>query len=107
MSLSLLDLWGLPAAECGSPEADAPPYLAHAIDPDRPAAAAVRLEMRGEIRLGTSWRAFRGEEVIHRECGFLWKAKAGLLSGVDSLVDGVGRSAWKLMGLFPLVHARG
>jgi len=107
VSISLMDLWGLPAAQCGSPEAKAPPYLSHAIDPDRPAAAAVRLEMHGEIRLGKSWRAFRGEEVIHRECGFLWKAKTGLVWGVDSLVDGVGRSTWKLMGLLPLVDARG
>jgi hypothetical protein len=84
-----------------------PPYVRHAILPETPKASAVRLVMRGEIRLDR-WRPFRAVEVIHHRRGFVWKAKvAGGISGADCLVDGDAASRWNLLGLFPVMKATG
>ncbi len=85
-------------------------YLAHAVAPDTPLAAAVRLRMRGEIRLG-AWRPFTAEQVLRRDGEMLWHAAVrwgGLtVRGFDSLHAGEGRMEWKLMGLFPFVRGQG
>jgi hypothetical protein len=85
-------------------------YLARAIRPGARLASAVRLTMRGEIKLG-KWRPFTAEEVLHRERGFIWAASVRMnglpVRGADRLVDGEAELRWKMLGLIPLVRAAG
>jgi hypothetical protein len=85
-------------------------YLRHAIAPQTTLATAVRLTMKGEIRLGR-WRAFEGEEVLHCDRGFVWSARLRMfglpVSGYDRLVDGVAELRWRLLGAIPLVAGSG
>jgi hypothetical protein len=106
MDGKLSTLWQATAPEIAS-WTPLPAYLQRVLPPPPHAAVAVRLRMHGEIRLGT-WKPFQAEEVIHRERGFVWKARVGtLITGQDSLVDGVGTASWKLLGLFPVLKAAG
>ena len=86
-------------------------YFDHALPPGAEADRAVRLEMRGELRLGKRWRPFTARQVTHASRGFVWQASArtGLLrvAGSDRCVDGVGRSRWSLFGVLPIVNATG
>lgn len=83
-------------------------FLRHALAADAPRVEAVRLRMRGEIRLGGRWRAFTAEEVIHAARGFVWRARVGpLISGFDAAVDGAGCGSWKLLGIVPVARGSG
>lgn len=72
---------------------------------------AVRLHMRGEIKLGGRWWPFRGEQVIHARRGMVWSAALNLyglpVRGADALVDGAGRMEWKIFDLVPVAKAEG
>ena len=86
-------------------------YLEHAIRPGTPLASAVRLRMRGSIKLGR-WVRFEAEQVIHADRGFMWAArvpflKSPLIRGFDRLVDGAGEMRWKLFGIVPIMSASG
>jgi hypothetical protein len=87
-------------------------YLEHAIAPGTPLARAVRLQMKGEIRLNDRWLPLRAEQVIRWDRGFIWKADVRMAPGVhirgsDRLVDGVGALDWKMLGFVPVMHAEG
>lgn len=94
---------------------DLPPpaqrYLAHAIAPQAPLAAAVRLRMHGTIRLKKAWHPFTAEQVIIRDRGMVWRAKvrfgATVIRGFDCFLDGEGAMQWKLAGILPLMRAAG
>ena len=85
-------------------------YFAHAIAPGARLANAVRLRMRGEIKLG-AWRSFEAEEVIARGRGMVWTARTRLfgipVSGFDRYIDGRGEMRWKLLGVIPLISQAG
>jgi hypothetical protein len=85
-------------------------YLNHAIAPDTSLAYAVRLQMRGEIKL-REWAPFQAEQVIISERGMIWSAKTrvnGLpVSGSDRLIDGEGSMRWRLFGILPVMSASG
>lgn len=85
-------------------------YLAHAIASGTPLASAVRLRMRGEIKL-RGWCRFRAEQVIRRDGAMIWKAAVWMgglpVRGFDRLVEGRGEMRWKLLGLFPVMTASG
>ncbi len=85
-------------------------YLTHAIADGATLAAAVRLRMHGEIKLG-GWRRFRAEQVIRRDRGMIWAATVRVMGlpvrGYDRLVDGAGAMRWWLLGLIPVVKASG
>jgi hypothetical protein len=85
-------------------------YLEHAIAPNTPLAAAVRLQMHGEIKL-KKWLPFRAEQVICWQRGMLWQATVWInglpIIGSDRVVDGEGAMQWKLLGLLPIVKASG
>jgi hypothetical protein len=85
-------------------------YLEHAIAPGTPLASAVCLEMVGEIKL-KKWVPFEAEQVIAWDRGFVWRATArvGLarIQGFDRLVDGRGEMRWKLIGIVPVMTAKG
>ncbi len=86
-------------------------YLECAIAPGTPLASAVRFWMHGDIKLGEKWHPFKGEEVIYWNRGMIWRATTwakGLpIWGGDRIVDGVGESQWKILGLFPVMQASG
>jgi Family of unknown function (DUF6544) len=98
------------AAFAGLPE-PARRYLEHALTPGEPSASAVRLEMHGEIRLGSRWDRFAATQVIRAGRGFVWQAAIRMrgvrVSGSDRWVDGAGLVRWKLFGLLPVVKEGG
>ncbi len=98
-----------PATLAGLPE-PARRYLAHSIAPGTPLAGAVRLQMKGEIKL-REWLPFTAEEVIDLSRGMIWKARVSMkglpIAGSDRLIDGEGSMRWKLLGLFPVMKASG
>jgi hypothetical protein len=86
-------------------------YLEHAIAPRTKIAAAVRWKMHGEIKL-KKWIPFTAEQVVCWEHGLIWSATAWMNSflpiiGSDRIIDGIGAMQWKLLGLFPVMTARG
>jgi hypothetical protein len=85
-------------------------YLRHSIAPGTPLAQAVRLKMRGRIKLGP-WYPFQAEEVIVWNQGMVWQASVrwhGLpIRGADRLLQGMGSQEWKLLGLIPVVQTSG
>jgi hypothetical protein len=70
-------------------------YLDHAIAPNVPLAGAVRLNMRGEIKL-KGWNPFTADQVIHWNHGMIWNAAIRVLGvpvrGSDRFVNGSGIS---------------
>ncbi|NMG58009.1 hypothetical protein E1H12_05570 [Geitlerinema sp. P-1104] len=86
-------------------------YLNHSITPGTPLASAVHLRMHGQIKLN-AWSPFQAEQVIAWNQGMIWSATAwmkGLLPvrGADSLINGCGDLRWKLLGLIPVMTAKG
>ena len=107
MGASLTELWqSSPPRKVLHTFEDRPSYLAHAMAPGLVPATSVRLRMHGEIRL-QKWRSFEAEEVLHRDRGFVWKARVCSIRGTDSLVDGVGKASWNLLGVIPVLRASG
>jgi len=114
----LESLWEDAAAGPPFCAADLPPlppaarrYFQHAIAEGTPLASAVRLTMRGEIRLETSWERFEAVQVIRAHRGFVWRARVRMrglpVSGSDRFVDGEGAMRWKVLGLIPVVREEG
>jgi hypothetical protein len=85
-------------------------YLEHAIAPNTPLAAAVRLKMHGKIKL-KKWYPFTAEQVIDRDRGMIWQANVKMngipIKGSDRLIDGEGAMQWKILGLIPMMTASG
>ena len=85
-------------------------YLEHAVAPGTPLAAAVRLQMHGEIKL-RRWFPFEAEQVIRRDRGMIWSATVRMcgipVRGSDRFLDGEGSMRWRLLGIVPLVMASG
>ena len=108
MAVCLRQLWRSSGAlEAAFAPELRPRFLSHAFPAGVIGASAVRLRMHGEILL-KKWTSFRAEEVLHRTRGFVWKARVGpFIRGSDSLVDGVGASSWKLLGMIPVLSASG
>lgn len=115
---SLLEFWDtvpparqvLPSDEIDRLPEPARRYLGHAIAEGRPLAQAVRLRMHGEIKLNR-WLPFRAEQVIRRDRGMIWRARArvsGLpVSGYDRLIDGQAAMRWRLLGVLQVMRADG
>ncbi len=85
-------------------------YIQHSIAPGTPRASAVRLSMKGTIKL-RGWFPFEAEQVIRWGRGFVWRATTrvyGLpIRGADRWIDGEGSMRWKLLGLLPVVTGAG
>jgi len=82
-------------------------YFQRAIEPGTPRARTALIRMSGRLRIGR-WLPFRGSEVLTPHRGFVWWARtAGIISGSDRYVDGVGELEWKLVGLVRVMHASG
>ncbi|TDK26623.1 hypothetical protein E2F48_05395 [Arthrobacter crusticola] len=67
--------------------------------------------MSGQIKLGSSWRPFQARQIVAPQKGFIWAAEArvgGLpVRGYDRFSEGVGQMRWRLLGILPVVTARG
>ncbi len=85
-------------------------YLVHAIAPGTPLASAVRLKMRGEMKLGR-WFPFQAEQVIRAGEEMVWSAEVRMFGlpvrGYDRLLRGQGEMRWRMLGILPLVSASG
>ena len=82
-------------------------YFRSAIAPNTPLFTAVRLTMRGHIKIGR-WVPFRATEVLAPRSGFLWRATAaGIITGTDRYLAGEGAMRWRLAGAVPLVAVDG
>lgn len=98
------------AGSAGLPE-PARRWLARAVPPGTPAWSAAELSMRGEIRLGGSWRPFSARQLIVPGTGFVWAARTRLLglpvSGYDRYGPDGGELRWRLLGIVPVMSAGG
>ncbi len=85
-------------------------YLEHTIGPGTRLATACRLGMHGEIKL-KGWIPFKGEQVINRDRGMIWRARVKVMGmpvgGFDRIIDGAGEMRWKLLGIIPVMSASG
>ena len=82
-------------------------FLRTAIEPGTPRARTALIAMSGRLRIGR-WLPFRAAEVLTPLRGFVWWARAaGIISGSDRYVDGVGELDWRLGGLVRVMHASG
>ncbi len=85
-------------------------YLSHALPSGTTPASAVRLTMTGRIKL-KAWSDFVAEEVMEWPRGFVWAAKTrvgGLpVAGYDRYLNAEGEMCWRLLGLLPMMTARG
>lgn len=86
-------------------------YLEHTLAPGTPLARAARLEMHGNIRLDGAWCPFTATQVLRWDRGFVWHAHTRIrglpVSGADREVDGEGEMKWKLLGIVPVMSAKG
>mgnify|MGYP007051656847 CR=1 FL=1 len=73
-------------------------------------AAAARLEMCGQIRLG-AWRPFTAVQLLAPGRGFIWAATTRIgrfpVSGYDRFTTGSGEMRWLIGGLVPVVSSTG
>ena len=82
-------------------------YLRTAIEAGTPRARTALITMSGRLRMGR-WLPFRAAEVLTPHRGFVWWARAaGIISGSDRYVDGVGELDWRIGGLVRVMHAEG
>lgn len=82
-------------------------HLRFAIAPGTPLSTAVRLRMRGRIKLG-AWLPFKAHQLLAPQRGTVWTARiAGVINGSDRYAAGIGAMDWKIVGLIRLVHAEG
>jgi len=98
-----------PDTAAGLPE-PARRWLTHAIAPGTPLWQSVELTMEGEIRLG-SWRRFTARQVLAPPSGLIWAARTGVaglpVTGYDRYSGATGEMRWRLLGLVPVMSARG
>jgi hypothetical protein len=83
-------------------------YFARAVAPGTVLAPAVRLAIRGEIRLGGRWLPFRSHEVLAPTRGLVWWGRvARVVSGGDYARHADGRLEWRALGLKRVAFAEG
>ena len=86
-------------------------YFKYTIAEGAPLVAAVKIEMKGEIGLGTKerpdYRLFRAQQVLAPPNGFVWRLRAGVLSGSDGATPQTSWTRFWLVGLIPIVRISG
>ncbi|MEE2030908.1 DUF6544 family protein [Rhodococcus chondri] len=85
-------------------------WITHAVAINTPLARSVRLDMSGQIRLG-SWRPFTAVQLLVPATGFIWAATAKIgpvpVSGYDRFTAGSGEMRWRVGGIVPVMSAHG
>jgi hypothetical protein len=86
-------------------------WLLRSIAVGSPLWQAVELEMTGEIRLNGAWRPFSARQALAPSKGFVWAAQATVgrlpIRGFDRYLSNRGEMRWKLLGIIPVMTARG
>lgn len=88
-------------------------YFLHALAEGAPLDTAVRLSMRGQIRIGVggAWQRMRAEEILAPPRGFVWKVLAGegltRVAGADWLEGGAAGVQFFALGFVPVARASG
>jgi hypothetical protein len=86
-------------------------WLLRSIAVGTPLWQAVELEMAGEIRLNGAWRPFSARQALAPSKGFVWAAQAAVgrlpIRGFDRYLSNSGEMRWKLLGVIPVMTARG
>lgn len=86
-------------------------YFAFTIRSGAPIRTAVRLEMTGELGLGTKdspgYRRMHAEQVLAPPDGLVWRVESGLLGGSDGVTPTGSWTRFWLLGLVPVVRAEG
>jgi hypothetical protein len=85
-------------------------WLSHSVSPGTPLARAAIVEMEGHIRIGR-WLPFRAVQLHAPPQGYVWAARARLgpisVSGFDRYDGARGEMRWRLLGMIPVMTARG
>ncbi|MHB1133028.1 MAG: DUF6544 family protein [Chloroflexota bacterium] len=88
-------------------------YFLHAIRPGTPLATRLHWHYTGGIRTAATlpWLSMQAEQIVAKQRGFVWKARASLgpvvATGADYYLDGESHIRIALFGLWPLVDAGG
>lgn len=88
-------------------------YFLHAIQPGTPLATRLRWRYDAQLKPGASLpqMPLAAEQILVKERGFVWKARAHLgplvVTATDHYLDGEGRMRIALFGLIPVVNATG
>lgn len=88
-------------------------YFLHAILPGTPLASRLHWRYSASMKPGEQmpWMSLRAEQILAKERGFVWRARAWrgplVLTVTDHYLDGEGRMRISLFGLLPVVNATG
>jgi hypothetical protein len=88
-------------------------YFLHALAEGAPLDTAVRLSMRGQIRIGVGgdWKRMRAEELLSPPRGFVWKVSAGeglmRMTGADWMEGDTAGVRFFALGVVPVAEAAG
>ncbi|MGB5559411.1 MAG: DUF6544 family protein [Paracoccaceae bacterium] len=84
-------------------------YLLYTIAPGTPLYTVVRIEMKGQLGLGTKsapdYRPMRAWQVLASPHGFVWQVKASIISGTDAATPMASWSRFRLLRLIPVARA--
>lgn len=85
-------------------------YLLHAIELGTVLATSVKLQLRGEIKLG-KWRPFTAMQIMHHTHEFVRRTRTGIsgipISGKEQLDAVRGTARWSALGAVPLAWDSG
>ncbi|WP_430414808.1 DUF6544 family protein [Parasphingorhabdus sp.] len=86
-------------------------YFAYSIAPGTPLWTVAEIAMTGQIGLGSKaspkYRAMVGDELLAPPWGFIWKVKAGCISGSDAATSETSWTRFWLFGMIPIIHVQG
>lgn len=88
-------------------------FFLHSIRPGMRIPSKLHWDYSGELRAGKGmpWLSLEAEQIIVKDKGFVWKARASkgplVVTAADHYLDGDGRMRISLFGLIPFVNATG
>ena len=86
-------------------------YFEFTIQPGTPLRTSVRIQMTGEISLGTkaapNYQLMQAQQILAPPHGLVWKLKSGGISGSDGAMPDRSWTRFWLFNLIPVVRAEG
>lgn len=86
-------------------------YFEFMITPGAPIRTAVRIEMTGELGMGTKsapkYQSMTATQILAPPHGLVWRVNAGALGGSDGALPDASWTRFWLFGLIPVVRATG
>ena len=86
-------------------------YFLYTIAPGTPLRSTARIEMGGEIGMGTKdapgYRPMRARQILSVPSGFVWQLDAGMIAGSDGMTPETSWTRFRLAGLLPVVRVGG